>query len=249
MLKKRKTSLKSFLQSQRRTKLHNTWKKARKGEKMLQKKHQLEEKAEQKATEDALELEAAAKAKRAAAALSKEHNLKKTKAAATGKSTTKAAKKAVAVAKRRLQGTSSASQSHCPPPVSTPKIGDWMAVVYENGWFPGHVLRADEETETYYTNFLHPRFHCRTVQTPSASRPGRCEEDLHLCSADPTANVYFWRTHPHSTRQHHPCSTIQLVQKKVFMSWQKSWDKLLRTVETKMKKKRKRREKLLFKKN
>ena len=114
--------------------------------------HQLEEKAEQKATEDALELEAAAKAKRAA----KKHSLKETKTAAAGKSRSKAAKKAVAVVKRRLQGTSSASLFQCLPPVLTPKIGDWVAVAYENGWFPGHVLRADEETETYYTNFLHP---------------------------------------------------------------------------------------------
>ena len=65
------------------------------------------------------------------------------------------------------------------------KIGDWMAVAYENGWFLEHVLWAGEETEAYYTNFLHPCFHCRTVQTPSVSRPGRCEEDLHLRSADP----------------------------------------------------------------
>ena len=115
-------------------------------------KNQLEEKAEQEATEDALELEAAAKEKRAA----KKHSLKKTKTAATGKSRSKAANKAVAVAKRRLQGTSSASLFQCLPPVLTPKIGDWVAVAYENGWFPGHVLRADEETETYYTNFLHP---------------------------------------------------------------------------------------------
>lgn len=63
MLKKCKTSLKSFLQSQHHTKLHDAWKKARQGGKMLQKKHQLEEKAEQKAIEDALDLEAAAKAK------------------------------------------------------------------------------------------------------------------------------------------------------------------------------------------
>ena len=119
---------------------------------MHRKKNQLEEKAEQEAIEDALELEAAAKEKRAA----KKHSLKKTKTAATEKSRSKAAKKAVAVVKRRLQETSSASLFQCLPPVLTPKIGDWVAVVYENGWFPGHVLRADEDTETYYTNFLHP---------------------------------------------------------------------------------------------
>lgn len=68
----------------------------------------------------------------------------------------KAAKKAGAAATRRLQGTSSASQFRRLPPALTPKIGDWVAVAYENGWFPGHVLEADEETETYYTNFLHP---------------------------------------------------------------------------------------------
>ena len=119
---------------------------------MLRKQHQLEEKVEQKAIEDALEMEAAAKAKQAA----KKRSLKETTTAAAGKLRSKAAKKAGAAAKRRLQGTSSASQFQRLPPVLTPKIGGWVAVAYENGWFPGHVLEADEETETYYTTFLHP---------------------------------------------------------------------------------------------
>ena len=58
---------------------------------MLRKKHQLEEKVEQKTIdlEDALEMEAAAKAKQAA----KKHSLKETKTAAAGKLRSKAAKK------------------------------------------------------------------------------------------------------------------------------------------------------------
>ena len=76
MLKKHRTALKNpFCNANTTLSCRTRGEKARKGGKMLRKQHQLEEKVEQKATEDALEMEAAAKAKEAA----KKRSLKENK--------------------------------------------------------------------------------------------------------------------------------------------------------------------------
>lgn len=44
------------------------------------------------------------------------------------------------------------------PCIPDPTLNDWVAVAYENGWFPGQVIPAfeDSDKDTYLVNFLHP---------------------------------------------------------------------------------------------
>ena len=85
----------------------------------------------------------------------------------------KSARRLVATAKKRARQHASSSSSSSQPdttasstdqsadmtqavPCQKPDMHDWVAVGYENGWYPGYVTQANDDNDTCVVNFVHP---------------------------------------------------------------------------------------------
>ena len=167
---KKQTSWKTFLQKKLSRNKHQVWEKARKGGRILRKKHGQQDEKEQKALE-VEELENACLRKQRKEERAAKRKEKAMRAPSTAQTS---AKRIVCVARKRLahpQHSSSLSSHHAlsssshlapsdaednqPIPLSTPAVHDWVAVAYDNGWYPGHVVSI-HDADTYVVNFLHP---------------------------------------------------------------------------------------------
>lgn len=123
------------------------------------------------------------------------------------------ARRLVAAAKRRK--TAKQHTEPAPTPVPTPKNNDWVAVAFNNGWYPGRVIDGNLPDGQVMVDYLHPatvpgQFRYPTPPDVTPTKP----VFVFACPIKPS-NTKIWRASVLLGQLPSTTAAVRVVQEKV----------------------------------